>query len=129
MRLWEHREKVPELAAARAWLLKTAHRLCVDRVRASAWTEEPEQLALAVDLTTRSPEARASSRQLGEALSSTLAALAPRDRAALLLRDVEGLSYEECAEVLEVPLGTLKAVLHRARERARLRLMAAGVTP
>lgn len=45
MRLWEHREKVPELAAARAWLLKTAHRLCVDRARASAWAVEPEQPA------------------------------------------------------------------------------------
>jgi RNA polymerase sigma-70 factor (ECF subfamily) len=129
VRLWEHREKVPEVATARAWLLKTAHRLCVDRVRASAWEEEPEQLALAVDPTARSPEATASSRQLGEVLSATLGAMAPRDRAVLLLRDVEGLSYEECAEVLEVPLGTLKAILHRARERARLRLSAAGVTP
>lgn len=53
VRLWEHREKVPEVATARAWLLKTAHRLCVDRVRASAWEEEPGQLALAVDPTTR----------------------------------------------------------------------------
>jgi RNA polymerase sigma-70 factor (ECF subfamily) len=133
VRLWEHREKVPEGAAARAWLLKTAHRLCVDRARASAWAVEPEQpdlaVDIAVDLAAHSPEARASTRQLGDALAATLSALAPRDRAALLLRDVEGLSYEECAEVLEVPLGTLKAILHRARERARLRLTKAGVAP
>jgi len=130
VRLWAHRERVPGVADARAWLLKTAHNLCLDRLRAPAGGgDDAALLGSIVDPVALSPEARASNRELGQALASTLAALVPRDRAVLLLRDVEGLSYDEMAEVLGVPLGTLKAILHRARERARLRLTASGVLP
>ena len=47
----------------------------------------------------------------------------------VVLREIEGMGYREIAESLDVPLGTLKARLHRARERLRQRLIGAGVTP
>jgi RNA polymerase sigma-70 factor (ECF subfamily) len=49
-------------------------------------------------------------------LDALLARLAPDHRAVLLLREVEGLSYAECAEVLEVPVGTVMSRLSRARK-------------
>ena len=52
-----------------------------------------------------------------------------RDRAIVLLREVEGLSYEEIAGTLGLKLGTLKATLHRTREKLRASLMRAEVTP
>jgi RNA polymerase sigma factor (sigma-70 family) len=127
VRLWEHRHEL-DGAPPRAWLLRTVHHLCVDRLRRAHISEDEVPVELA-DASTPSPEARACSRQLGAVVASALAALSPRDRSVLLLRDVEGLSYEECAQVLGVPLGTLKAIVHRARERARVRLAAAGVLP
>ena len=45
------------------------------------------------------------------------------------LVDIDGLTYEEAAEVLGVPVGTVMSRLHRARRRLRSRLIAAGVTP
>jgi RNA polymerase sigma-70 factor (ECF subfamily) len=62
-------------------------------------------------------------------LERALGALPERDRAVIVLREVQGLPYNEIAEVLGVPLGTLKARLHRAREQLRAKLVRAGVTP
>jgi RNA polymerase sigma-70 factor (ECF subfamily) len=45
------------------------------------------------------------------------------------MREVQGLPYDEIAQALGMPLGTLKARLHRARERLRTKLSRAGVTP
>jgi RNA polymerase sigma-70 factor (ECF subfamily) len=63
------------------------------------------------------------------AIASALATLSPRDRAIVLLREVEGLPYEEIAGILELPLGTLKVSLHRSRERLRRFLTSSGVSP
>lgn len=49
------------------------------------------------------------------ALDRALAALEPADRAALQLREFDGLSYDDIASALDVPVGTVKSRLHRAR--------------
>lgn len=54
-------------------------------------------------------------------LAEMLASLSPEHRAVIVLRELEGLSYEEMARVLEVPRGTVESRLHRAREDLRKR--------
>jgi RNA polymerase sigma-70 factor, ECF subfamily len=54
-------------------------------------------------------------RQLQEALSQ----LSPEHRAVLILKDIEGQKYEVIAEVLKVPIGTIRSRLHRARGELR----------
>jgi RNA polymerase sigma-70 factor (ECF subfamily) len=131
VRLWEHREKVPDTASAGAWLLRTAHNLCFDRLRLrssrpEAGPELLEELSSPGDVTPHADYAR---RETGQRIERALSTMSARDRAALLLRDAYGLSYDELAAALGVPLGTAKALLHRARERARARLVTAGVRP
>jgi RNA polymerase sigma-70 factor (ECF subfamily) len=75
------------------------------------------------------PERLAASTQLAIRLERALGDLDRRDRAIVLLREVEGLSYDEIADVLGLKLGTLKATLHRAREKLRSALTRAEVTP
>lgn len=65
---------------------------------------------------------RSMGRELGERLQSTLSSLPADDREVLLLREAEGLSYEDIAEVLDVPVGTVRSRLHRARAEMRRRL-------
>lgn len=69
-----------------------------------------------------SPEESASDRQLAGALSGALDALSDDHREVVLLRDVEGLSAAEAAEVLAISVDALKSRLHRAREALREQL-------
>jgi len=133
VRLWERRDHVTPGEGARPWLVRIVHNLALDRLRAArngrGFAVDPDGLAaLAADGDT-SPDRRAALRETVEAISGALALLAPRDRGVLLMRDVHGLRYDEMAEVLGLPLGTLKSVVHRARERLREKLLAAGVRP
>lgn len=61
------------------------------------------------------PEALAESAGVKERIESALAELSPEERAVLVLRELDGRSYAEIAESLDVPLGTVKSRLARAR--------------
>ncbi len=130
VRLWQHRKKV-QIPAARSWLMTTAHHLCVDRLRRRHRRPEIDQESLVVPLTDGGPDPHrlAASSETARAIGRALSALGENDRAVVLMREVQGMSYEEIARVLGVPLGTLKAKLHRARDRLRRELSSAGVVP
>lgn len=131
VRLWQHRSRV-EPGGARCWLMRTTHNLCIDRVRKSRVRAEIDDGATALDLTADvapGPQKLAESDELGRVIEGALASLSPDDRSVVVMREVQGLAYEEIAAVLGSPLGTIKARLHRARERLRARLCRVGVTP
>ena len=61
-------------------------------------------------------------RERGHAVQEAISMLPPDQRQVVLLRDMEGMSYEEIADLLSVPLGTVRSRLHRAREELKRRL-------
>ncbi len=131
VRLWHHRERVTPGPGCRSWLLRSAHNLCVDRLRRRATRQEvsrDEDLHDPAD-GRPGPERLATAIEVGGRLERALLELDTRDRAIVLLREVEGLQYEEIAETLGIKLGTLKATLHRSREKLRHALVRAEVTP
>src|SRR5438552_14734015 len=66
-----------------------------------------------------SPLQELEARELGGAIERAIARLRPEYRACILLRHVEGFSYEEIAQTLDLPLGTVKTYIHRARNELR----------
>jgi RNA polymerase sigma-70 factor, ECF subfamily len=104
-------------APFRTWLLRIAHNGALDHVGA----KRPAQVALdeaaqaLPDDARRTPSEALESAERRGRLDVKLKGLAPAHRTVLVLRDVEGLSYEEIAAVTETPLGSVKARLHRAR--------------
>jgi len=130
VRLWQHRDRVDDRTAG-FWIRRTAHNLCIDRIRRRQSSPEVEaELKEAISADPRVGPARlAESGELGRLIENALAELPVRDRAVLILREVQQLPYAEIARILDLPLGTLKARLHRARERLRIKLVRAGATP
>lgn len=73
--------------------------------------DEGEQLR---DINT--PERMLQSRQIGETVNSAMETLPEELRTAIVLREIEGLSYEEIASIMECPIGTVRSRIFRARE-------------
>src|SRR4030095_3262274 len=61
-------------------------------------------------------------KELGSEIEQAIASLRPEYRTCILLRHVEGRPYEEIAELLTLPLGTVKTYIHRARNELRIAL-------
>lgn len=110
------------------WLYTIARSFCIKRRRRSIFAPE------VVSLESQAPEARTAAdtapgperaladREVAAALDVAIAALQPGDREVLLLRDVEGLSASEVAEVTGLSVAAVKSRLHRARSAVRARL-------
>jgi RNA polymerase sigma-70 factor (ECF subfamily) len=79
--------------------------------------EEGEQLR---DINT--PEHLLLSKQIGETVNAAMEALPEELRTAIMLREIEGLSYEEIATIMECPIGTVRSRIFRAREAVAERL-------
>lgn len=62
------------------------------------------------------PERVLLSKQIGETVNSAMEALPEELRTAIMLREIEGLSYEEIANIMECPIGTVRSRIFRARE-------------
>ena len=62
------------------------------------------------------PERVLLSKQIGETVNAAIAALPEELRNAIMLREIEGLSYEEIADVMDCPIGTVRSRIFRARE-------------
>ncbi len=79
--------------------------------------EEGDQLR---DINT--PERMLLSKQIGETVESAMESLPEELRTAIVLRELEGLSYEEIAGIMECPIGTVRSRIFRAREAIAERL-------
>ncbi|MCA9322609.1 MAG: sigma-70 family RNA polymerase sigma factor [Planctomycetes bacterium] len=61
------------------------------------------------------PESRAQERELRQGLMNALEELGPDFREIIVLKDIQGMAYEEISDLLEIPVGTVRSRLHRAR--------------
>lgn len=62
------------------------------------------------------PESMLASRQIAETVNAAIQALAEDLRTAILLREIEGMSYEDIAQAMSCPIGTVRSRIFRARE-------------
>ena len=104
-------------APFRSWLLRITHNAALDHLgRRRAEPVDPETLEGTAEPSPRARRPSASRCASGSsAWSASCAASRTQHRAVLVLRDAEGLSYEEIAEITDTPLGSVKGRLHRAR--------------
>ena len=109
-------------AALSTWLFQIARSFCIKERRGARPTAP-----IADDVIDPStpPDLQLHAREIGGALPSAVRELPPEQREVLVLRDVEGLSAQEAAEIVGVEVGALKSRLHRARMALREKLSGA----
>ncbi len=117
----------------RSWLMRIVTNACYDELRRrkrrpvtslEALTEAGSSPPPPTNTQPESPEAYAERQELHRLLEAAIQTLPPDQRITLVLSDVEGLSYQEIAEITGVALGTVKSRLSRARARLRDYLLA-----
>lgn len=109
LRLWENREAVID-GKEKSYLFTIAYRLVIDTVRAGRRYGGDEQIVL-----NHSTEQDASYNGLSEVLSRCLDELPPIQKTLVLLRDYEGYSYREMAEMTSLSEAQVKTYIFRAR--------------
>jgi RNA polymerase sigma-70 factor, ECF subfamily len=104
-------------APFRSWLLRITHNAALDHLgRRRPEPIDPETLDTTEPSPSRPPAERLELRERIERLERKLHGLSHPHRVVLVLRDAEGLSYEEIADITATPLGSVKGRLHRARQ-------------
>lgn len=115
-----------------SWIFKIANNAAIDQLRrrevdtlsldGSPTAETPdavEATALQVGSKGETPLDELEAREIGSAIEIAIGKLRPEYRSCIMLRHVEGLAYEEIAASLDLPLGTVKTYIHRARNELR----------
>ncbi len=119
-------------AAFSTWLYRICVNLCIDKKRSDARRRSVDLddvsgkelgedniyagVDIAPKLTAANPLKAVQDKQLGKEIGAALAELSDDHRAILLLREVDGLAYEEISQVLEIPKGTVMSRLFHARK-------------
>ena len=115
-----------------SWIFKIANNAAIDHLRRreldtlsldgspnAETADAVEATALQISDCTETPLEELEARELGGAIEVAIGRLRPEYRSCILLRHVEGRPYEEIAEMLSLPLGTVKTYIHRARNELR----------
>ncbi|HLK58933.1 MAG TPA: sigma-70 family RNA polymerase sigma factor [Chthonomonadaceae bacterium] len=101
------------------WLYRIVVRLCLNRMRTPVWRRETEMPADGDTWLSQNREGHSAPSDNHLLIEDLLDRLSPPLRAALVLREVEGLEYMEIADALQIPVGTVRSRLSAAREQFR----------
>lgn len=119
------------------WIYRVAKNHCLNRlkyleIRASAGDVDLERAESSGDALGTAPQRPDQTLLAAEEIDQVqraLSALSPEHRLLVVMRDIEGLGYEQIAHVAQLPLGTVKSRIHRARAALADVLEAAGMVP
>lgn len=119
-----------------SWLFKIGYNLTIDHLRKKQLhvvsihgapdAVTPDQQAatqITLEASDERPDQLLEARSIGAEIEAAIEQLRPEYQTAILLRHVQGYAYEEIAEVMDVPLGTVKTYIHRARNELKLALV------
>lgn len=118
MILWKERKKVNG-EKVKSWLFRTAHNRMINQVKR-------EKRMQSMETVSKEPQYNAKFRfELSDLLEKALQQLPDRQKSILLLRDLEGYSYKEIGELLELNESQVKVYLFRARKKMQVQLKGA----
>ena len=137
LRLWRAASEVKLESSLKLYILRTARNLALDLIRKNSKRDEIDTVILdaegefEIDVADDSPDSRPDESYLRkvekEVIRQSIEELPSAAREIIVLRDIEGLSYTEIADMLGLAEGTLKSKLFRARERLRKLILSKNI--
>ena len=112
-----------------SWLFRIAHNTAIDALRRARPPQVPIETEPSTADATDEPPDPVERQELGRALEAALDTLRPDQRAAIVLRYENGLSFDEIGTILGVPEVTARSHVHRARKELARLLTASGWAP
>lgn len=124
IRVWNGREQMHTIENMEVWCMRITKNLALDKLRANQRKgAEPLEKSFHIQLTDKTPDVKT---ELGESMkhvSELIAALPEKQRQVIHLRDVEGYTYNEICEIMEIDMNQVKVNLFRARNFVKEKLM------
>lgn len=112
-----------------SWIFKIATNLTIDWIRRkevptvsidgsryATSSDDIEASTITVESDDENPEELLQSRELGSQIEAAIGKLRPEYRQAIVLRHIDDLAYEDIAQIMALPLGTVKTYIHRGRK-------------
>jgi RNA polymerase sigma-70 factor (ECF subfamily) len=129
VRVFNHIDRYDPAYKFSSWIFKIATNLTIDWMRKkevptvsidgsryATTSDEIEASTITVESKDETPEELLIARELGNEIEQAITRLRPEYKTAILLRHVEDRPYEEIAQIMSLPLGTVKTYIHRGRK-------------
>jgi RNA polymerase sigma-70 factor (ECF subfamily) len=124
IRVWNGREQMDEVQNWEAWCMRITRNLSLDRIRSMTRKQtQPIESSFNVHHDALTPHESTEARESMQRITELIAGLPEKQRQIIHLRDVEGYSYNEICDILELDMNQVKVNLFRARNAVREKLM------
>lgn len=124
IRIFKHLARFDGRSSLKTWIYRVTVNHCRSKLGRKVWptrtlAEEDDERGVQLVDPGRDPEDRTLAGDAGRQVMAALRHVKPVFREAVILRDLEGLAYDEIAEVLGVRIGTVRSRIARGRDRLR----------
>ena len=129
IKLWNQRDNMEQINNIEAWCMRVTRNLSIDKLRSKHRRTESFKEGFDMKDDAPSPFHETASSDMFTKIKNLMKALPDKQRMVMELRDIEGLSYQEVADALEISLDQVKVNIYRARLAMRKELERINLTP
>lgn len=127
IKLWNNRLQPDAIHNVEAWCITATKNLSIDKLRSKHQRLQPMKAGFDLHDQAATPYEATLGQDMFEQVRKLMNTLPDKQRDIMHLRDIEGLSYQEIADALSIPLDQVKVYLFRARKTVREGLVGMGV--
>lgn len=119
IKLWNNRQQMDTVQNVEAWCFTATKNLSIDKLRSKHQRLQPLKAGFDLHDQAATPDQAAAGQDVFDQVKKLMQNLPEKQREIMHLRDIEGLTYQEIADVLGLPLEQVKVYLFRARKAVR----------
>lgn len=123
IKLWKKRDYIDQIKNLEAWCMQLTRNLSIDKLRSKHRRTEDLDGHYELQDKGRNPEEKTISSDIYAKIRTMIQALPEKQKMVIQLRDIEGYSYQEIADTLELPLNQVKVNLFRARNTIKKQIL------